>query len=541
MIVNHLFHATDAPFDSERHKARGVRECLEKTRTDVLQRIQEWFTGVDESQSPVFWLNGMAGLGKSTIAYSISQWAKAEGVLKGSFFFNRDEPDLRDYTLVLPTLSHQLAHLDYGFRKALAVTLTKNSDCHRKTASEQFSLLIRGPLNAANQIAPNKPFLIVIDAVDECTSEEGIKEVLGILLDGIKNAPRPFRIFITGRPDTAIEQFFREKKYEGVVLQEIEKSIVQLDIKAYLLDGFTHPPPSQAALLPPGWPTDEDFASLLEDCGELFVYAATALRFIFDNDARTGKPKDRLRILLENRDNTKSFNKLDKLYLDILNNIIYSLKTSGLADQEANITRNLFETIVLLPNPLPSYYFFRFLGIDEDIIRAGLDRLHSIMVIPEFNSMKESPRFYHKSFSDFIADPKRCTDKKFVVDRDDPDSDGRMCSRCLDTMMRCLSGDTLTTDSTKRSDTNTGSQTDDQRPRETMITWPFPPDFRYAYSSWVTHLLRARKGDPLVVDRLSKFVKGYLLFWLEAVSYLGMVEDAERDMRKVYDWSVSWF
>ena len=45
--------------------------CLRGTRETVLNEIESWIG--DFKKSPVFWLNGLAGTGKSTIAQTVSK------------------------------------------------------------------------------------------------------------------------------------------------------------------------------------------------------------------------------------------------------------------------------------------------------------------------------------------------------------------------------------------------------------------------------------------------------------------------------------
>ncbi len=60
--------AKGASFDSleEEHNAR----CLPNTRSELLSQVMEW--AEDEDGKPIFWLNGMAGTGKSTIARTVA-------------------------------------------------------------------------------------------------------------------------------------------------------------------------------------------------------------------------------------------------------------------------------------------------------------------------------------------------------------------------------------------------------------------------------------------------------------------------------------
>ena len=63
----------------------------------------------DNADSPVFWLNGLAGTGKSTIAQTIAERAFAEGRLGASFFCSGAVEDRSDLQLIFPTLAFQLA------------------------------------------------------------------------------------------------------------------------------------------------------------------------------------------------------------------------------------------------------------------------------------------------------------------------------------------------------------------------------------------------------------------------------------------------
>ena len=44
--------------------------CTENTRKEILNRLEVWAS--DNATTKVYWLNGMAGTGKTTIAYSFS-------------------------------------------------------------------------------------------------------------------------------------------------------------------------------------------------------------------------------------------------------------------------------------------------------------------------------------------------------------------------------------------------------------------------------------------------------------------------------------
>ena len=65
--LSKLPYADGANFDS--HGRQNEPYCLLDTRVDILCQIIKW--SADPYQKTIFWLNGMAGTGKSTIARTI--------------------------------------------------------------------------------------------------------------------------------------------------------------------------------------------------------------------------------------------------------------------------------------------------------------------------------------------------------------------------------------------------------------------------------------------------------------------------------------
>ncbi|KAF8147647.1 hypothetical protein K438DRAFT_1867463 [Mycena galopus ATCC 62051] len=93
--------------------------CTPNTRVNILQQIKQWVENRSPDTPPVFWLNGHAGAGKSTIAFSISQDYDGR-LLAASFFCSRQFEDTRKRKFIIPTIAHQLGHHLTAFYDALA-------------------------------------------------------------------------------------------------------------------------------------------------------------------------------------------------------------------------------------------------------------------------------------------------------------------------------------------------------------------------------------------------------------------------------------
>ena len=80
---------------------------MKGTRGAVLDKIELWTKDFD--RSPIYWLNGLAGTGKTTITQTIAERVFANGQLGASFFCSRDFLDRSNLQFIFPTLAVQLA------------------------------------------------------------------------------------------------------------------------------------------------------------------------------------------------------------------------------------------------------------------------------------------------------------------------------------------------------------------------------------------------------------------------------------------------
>ena len=109
---------------------------MKGTRGDVLFQLEQWLSG--EQDKRVFWLNGLAGTGKSTIAQTFAEISFADGKLGASFFCSRDFEEQSNLRTILPTLAFQLAHRYPHFRQELLPVLIASPDVGRETLCSQM-------------------------------------------------------------------------------------------------------------------------------------------------------------------------------------------------------------------------------------------------------------------------------------------------------------------------------------------------------------------------------------------------------------------
>jgi len=141
----------------------------------ILDDIESWTR--DFNKSPVYWLNGLAGTGKSAIAQTTAKHLLADGRLGASFFCSCDFKDHCDLHLIFPTLSFQLAYRYPRFRAALIPLLQLNPDIRSETLLNQMETLIVTPLREQKDFS----IVMVIDALDECIDDEPQSTILSVL------------------------------------------------------------------------------------------------------------------------------------------------------------------------------------------------------------------------------------------------------------------------------------------------------------------------------------------------------------------------
>lgn len=80
--------------------------CLPETRTELCCQVANW-TEASDSKC-IFWLNGMAGTKRSTVAQTVAQFFDEKGLFGTSFFFRKDEADRQNAKKFVSTIARQL-------------------------------------------------------------------------------------------------------------------------------------------------------------------------------------------------------------------------------------------------------------------------------------------------------------------------------------------------------------------------------------------------------------------------------------------------
>src|ERR1700759_5771986 len=203
--------------------------CFGRTREALLDDIETWITAGGKSQ--IYLLSGLAGIGKSTVAFTVADRAKRAGSLGSSFFFSRDEEERSNAKKFFTTIAYQLCVYSNEFTQAIETVLRDENglDVTTKDVQEQLDVLILKPLRGID-LHPAFIVVIVVDALDECLDRDA-KEVLVALARLVKELPS-FRVVLTTRPQPHIPT--EASGHRVFHLQNIDEKIVDGDIGLYL-------------------------------------------------------------------------------------------------------------------------------------------------------------------------------------------------------------------------------------------------------------------------------------------------------------------
>jgi len=286
-------------------------------------------------------LNGKAGTGKSTISRTVAQTFADSKELGASFFFKRGEGDRGKAARFFTTVASQLVYVIPEMMSAIGKAIDANPNISGKWMKEQFEKLILEPLLEKHcDSARILTRVIVVDALDECERDEDIKTILHLLSRTQEVRSVRLRIFVTSRPELPIRLGFRkmsDDKHHDLILHEIPKYVVDHDLFAFLKDELVRIQSENS--LPLDWPGDEQVHALVEMASPLFIFAATACRFLEDRRLG-GNPKKKLQTLLKYQSLDEA-TQLEKTYLPVLERL-----ETGLTDPQKQRLADQFRLIV---------------------------------------------------------------------------------------------------------------------------------------------------------------------------------------------------
>jgi hypothetical protein len=492
--------------------------CTEGTREAILAKLMAWATEVTSPK--IYWLTGMAGTGKTTIAYTFSEILDKNQMLGGTFFCSCQESDASNTSLILPTLAYQLAICSPAAFQALVDILEQNPDAGSKLLHSQFTDLILGLAKTAFVGPEVRPLIIIIDALDECADRKAVTQLLSIISQYASKLP--FKFFVTSRPEQQIGNRFNQPEFgrhSRFVLHDVEKDVVAADIELYFrvrLGDIAQERRNEVSA--DSWPSEKQFKTLVHRAGQLFIYAATVCEYI--EGGRSVVTRLNAATSISGSTLNGKTETLDNLY----SHIVTAAYAEADVEEKVHL-KNALQVVVTARNPMSIDAISTLLQTDCKTMHAAFQPLHAVLNIPSDNDYDSPISTFHASFPDFMTNWERSGGNYLDLSQ----SHQWMVLQCL-SLIRPLR-ENICGISGRLSNAKIGSY---------KIQANISYGLAYACIYWPFHASQIRlvEGNiPVdIYPVLQQFFDNNVLQWMECMSLLGQLKLGIEGLQKLTIW-----
>jgi hypothetical protein len=484
----------------------------------------DWAGETDANSPSVYWLNGLAGTGKTTIAFTMCQLLQKAKLPFTSFFCSR-QLDSKDSRLLVTTLCRDLAEKFRSYASELQPVLERDSKVVDTVLSSQIDELLAKPWQASlNRRDGLRAPVIVIDALDESDrGTEFLQELLNIVEHG---ALTGIKFLITSRPDPNIVDLCKSFPADTVCrLHDVDTADVRQDIEKFLQEKL------------PNLKGSQELADLSQRSGGLFIYAATAVRFLRPPHTSLSAFEEQslLRELLETWPTSVDSGErllVDELYEQIL----------GAAFRDARIYRQrlrILHCVLCAEDKITVPILSELTTTDLGTVEKVVDSLHAVLYV---SSEDNCVYWYHSSFPDFVLNPTRAkfnlplpsnlATREIDVFCNQATCHALLARRCFSIMEESLHFNMCDLESSYTFDSDVPMLSD-------RIQRNIGPTLRYASRHWGRHLFRAapaNNGTDDLIYGLNGFLRNRLLFWIEAMNLIGAEFECQSLLQLARNW-----
>ena len=483
-----------------------------------------WAKETDPAKAPsVYWLTGLAGLGKTTIAYTICELLEESRVPFTSFFCSR-QLDSKNSKFLVTTLCRNLAELFSSYASEALPVMKSNSSIVYADLRRQMDELLAKPWMASlvRRERLQVP-VVVIDALDENDRGTNFLEELLCVVESGKLAGIKF--LVTSRPEPTLVDLCKSFPEEAVCkLHEVDTANVQKDIEKYLYEAL------------PDLKDNPNLAVLAQQAGGLFIYASTAVRFISPYPPLSTREKsDQLQSMLSSwpvSDGRDGQLAVDELYDQIL----------GVAFRDDCVRQKrlqILHTVLCAEIRINMSVLADLSDTDEDTAKRVVDSLHAVLFI---SSKDNYVYWYHASFPDFLFNEGRAKFQislhpnypthKINVFCDPSAHHAILAHQCFSIMLEFLHFNMCGLDSSYVFNSDVSDLGDRKCKNLTSA-------LQYASRCWAKHLLQAVPAEDntnYLLLCLNKFMSDKLLFWIEAMNLIDATFECSPLLKNAQDW-----
>ena len=479
--------------------------CMEGTRGTLLNHIMVWVANESDT-SNIYWIHGLPGIGKTSLAHSICEMLHNKQRLAGGFFCQRDDANMSEIRNILPTLIFKLAEIFPTFRSIVADRL--RSDPNLTSKSMKDSLLLDLISNLPRY--PKHALVFVIDALDECGDGKNRPALLKVLTEAASYAPW-LKIIVTSRPEDEIQHFFQQlprsshARYDLATDQE-----AGADLQTFARSQFDSV--AKEWCLPTPWPEQPLFDNVISQANGLFIFVKTLVLTL----RQCEDPEETLKATLQDSAGTG----LKPLY-----NLYSSILKARIVPSNAEFRQMIGVILAVAPyRTLCEESIAELAGVRLNLVKKWVNYLSSLLYRDEASN--GGIRVRHLSISDFFVS-NHCA---YQVNLEAANE--HLGTACLKTMVEQLRFNICKLEDSRLANA-------DIHDLESRIKEHISDALQYSAFYWSNHLcFIPDNGDRYVWGMLKEFFEGfYGLFWVEVLSVMRMVPVGAPSLRRVISWA----
>jgi WD40 repeat protein len=516
------------PVRAARYDADSSRRgCLQGTRVNVFNQLMAWVLTPSDTIS-IYWLTGMAGTGKSSIAQSFCERIieQHSDVIMTTFFASNSSKDRRDPVRMLLTLVYDAVAQCKELGEYVISAIDSPLGILDRPIKDLVKRLLAQPIQACGAITDRSPLIIVIDALDECINQDGLERgsLIQELASELQN--QPVKVFVTSRMEASLKRMFDSLSKEMLKLHDIEDNTVAADVRSILINGFEEI--SCRHDIPSAWPSAGDIDELVNRTGHLMVFARTVLEYV---GMRRGDPMIRLERVLSRKGNTNTespFGNLDAIYLDILQ--LASCNDNNDFDPAlCNRIVSLIGIICVAQEPLSVKAIASLLSTSELKMKGDVRSLASVLQWEsgQDDSDLKAVKIFHPSFREFVTERRH--NSSFSIDV--LQYHGYIATRCLQVLDEYLHKNVCHIDNPSIPNSQVYRPT-----LEARIQIYVPDACRYACVHWLAHFQLAGAPTPTTLGQIHAFTMSHILHWIELLSILDRLPHAMTSLAHTLAW-----
>jgi hypothetical protein len=485
---------------------------MDGTRKSRLKEIIDWVAnkseGKDLLQSNTYWIYGLPGIGKTSLAHSICASLHDQKKLAGAFFCRRDDPNLSEPKNILPTLIYKLAGVFPPFRSIVANCLRSDSNLTPESMKDSLFLDLLDNLPKH----PNDFLVFVIDAFDECSNNRSRPALLRLLTGAAARAPW-LKIIITSRPEADIQYFFDRLTHSSYLRYDLgTDQEATHDLRTFAQSEFDLV--TQHCHLSAPWPEESLLNKVISRANGLFIFIKTLVYAL----EHCEDPTEILKAASEDAASAG---------LDALYSLYSSILTSRRVQSKAEFRRVIGVLLTAAPyRALCEETIAELAEVKPNLVKMWVDGLSSLLYRDE--GTNGGIRVRHLSISEFLVSDDCPCDYRINL----RDANVQLGIACLKTMVRQLRFNTCGLEDSRLANA-------DIKDLPSRIMENISDCLQYSSLYWSNHLCFAPdNNDQRVWDSLEEFFEGLCpLFWIEVLSILGMVPLGAPSIRSVISWA----